>query len=70
MTIVRDDEVRSGKPTVKGTRVSVDDVVTRFYDLGRSVSDISSDLGISEEDVEEVLRYYHGEDRNNSGVEA
>lgn len=70
MAIVRDEEIRSGRPTVKGTRVSVDDVVTRFYDLGRSVSDISSDLGVSEEGVEEVLRYYHGEDRNNSSVEA
>jgi uncharacterized protein (DUF433 family) len=59
MTIVRDPGVRSGDPVVEGTRITVGDVAERFYKLGRSSSSIASDLGISEEEVEEALRYYH-----------
>lgn len=44
--IVRSDGVRSGKPVIEGSRVTVGDVVERFYGLGRSLEDISSDIGV------------------------
>ncbi len=58
MAIVKDEDVRSGKPTVKGTRVTVEDIVETFYQVGRSVSQTASDYGIPEESVEEALRYH------------
>lgn len=61
MVIVRKDEIRSGKPVVQGTRVTVGDIAERFYRLGRSVDDIASDLGVSEDEAEEALRFYHRE---------
>jgi uncharacterized protein (DUF433 family) len=59
--IVRKDGVRSGKPVIEGSRITVVDVADRFYDLGRSLEDISSDLGIDEGEAEEALRFYHRE---------
>ena len=70
MAIVIDEDVRSGSPTVQGTRVTVEDVVKRFYELDRGLRDIASDLGISEEEAEEALRYYHREVVEDSGVQA
>ena len=72
MTIVRNDDVRSGKPVVDGTRVTVGDIVERFYSLGRGSSQIASDLGVDESDVEEALRYYHNEvlSRSEPAIEA
>lgn len=72
MVIVKDESIRSGSPTIEGTRITVGDIVDRFYDLGRSSSDIASDLGIEESDVEEALRYYHDNvvDEKRSGIEA
>jgi uncharacterized protein (DUF433 family) len=59
MTITKEDEIRSGKAVVKDTRVTVEDVVETFHELGRSVSEVSDDFDISEEEVEEALRYSH-----------
>ena len=72
MTIIRNKQIRSGKPTIKGTRVTVGDIVDRFYRLGRSSKKIAEDLNIEESDVEDALRYYHDEvlDQNASGIEA
>lgn len=73
MAIVRDESVRSGKPVVEGTRVTVSDIAERFYQLGRSSSSIASDLSISEEEVEEALRYYHDhvlDEKTGSAAEA
>ena len=73
MTVVRDQGVRSGKPVIEGTRVTVGDVAERFYKLGRSSSVIASNLGLSEDQVEEALRYYHNqlvEDETGSVAEA
>jgi uncharacterized protein (DUF433 family) len=68
MTIATDDEIRSGKAVVKGTRVTVEDIVETFHKLGRSVSEVSQDFGISEEEVEEALRYSRS--RNSTEVKA
>lgn len=57
MAVVRNKDVRSGKPVVKGTRVTVKDISETFYDLGRSVEEVSDDFNITEEEVEEALRY-------------
>ena len=72
MTIIRNEQIRSGKPTIKGTRVTVSDIVDRFYRLGKSSSGIAKDLNITEDDVEDALRYYHNEvlDQTPSGIEA
>ena len=68
MTIAPDDEIRSGKAVVKGTRVTVEAIVETFHKLGRSVSEVSQDFGISEEEVEEALRYSRS--RNSTEVKA
>ena len=57
MTFVKDKEIRSGKPVVKGTRVTVEDISETFYELGRSVKEVSKDFNITEEEVENALRY-------------
>ena len=57
MVIVKKPGVRSGKPVIKDTRVSVEDVSETFYELGRSVEEVSDDFNITEEEVEEALRY-------------
>ncbi|NMI89102.1 DUF433 domain-containing protein [Nanohaloarchaea archaeon] len=59
--IVRRERVRSGKPVIEGSRITVTDVADRFHDLGRSLEEISSDLGIDEQEAEEALRFYHRE---------
>lgn len=70
--IVRKKDVRSGKPTIEGTRVTVGDIVERFYGLDRSLQDIASDLDIDEVEVEEALRFYNREiiDDDKFSVEA
>ena len=57
MAITKDEEIRSGKPVVKDTRVTVGDIIETFHDLGRSVSEVAEDFNITEEEVEEALRY-------------
>jgi len=59
MTVIRNDEIRFGKPTLKGTRITVEDVAETFYDVGHSVSQIAEDYGISESEVEEALRHHN-----------
>jgi uncharacterized protein (DUF433 family) len=61
LAITRNDEVRDGKPVVEGTRITVGDIIERFYSLGRSTDQITSDLGVENSEVEEALRYYHRE---------
>ena len=57
MTIVKSEDVKSGKPVVDGTRVTVEAIVERFYSADMSISDISTSLGVSIEAVEEALRF-------------
>jgi len=56
MAIVQSEKIRSGKPTVQGTRVAVEDIVETFYKLDRSVEQVAEDFNISREQVEEALR--------------
>ncbi len=59
MTIIQSDDIRNGKPVIEGSRVTVEDVVRRFFELGRSIATIAADLGLDEDEVEEALRYHH-----------
>ena len=68
MAITKDKEIRSGKPVVKDTRVTVQDIIETFHDLGRSVSEVAEDFNITEEEVEEALRYNRS--RNSTEVKA
>ena len=69
MNVIRNDEIRFGKPTLKGTRVTVGDIAETFYEAGRSVSQIAEDYSITESEVEEALRY-HNSDRSQQEVTA
>lgn len=64
MTIVKDQDIRFGKPTVQGTRIAVKDVVETFYDAGRSVKEIAEDYQIEEKEVEEALRYHRNREKD------
>ena len=57
MGISKTEGVKSGKPVIKGTRFTVEDISGTFYQVGRSVREVSEDFGITEEEVEEALRY-------------
>lgn len=70
MTIVEDKDIRFGKPVIDGTRVAVEDVVESFYDAGRSTADIAEDFNVSEEEVEEALRYHHEQEHVDQPVTA
>lgn len=61
--IIQSPKIRNGKPTIEGTRVTVEDVVTRFYEDERSEQQIADDLGLTEEQVEEALRYHYAQQR-------
>lgn len=64
MAVVKKEKVRSGKPVIKGTRVTVEDISETFYELGRSVEEVSEDFNIAEEEVEEALRYTKSQQSN------
>ncbi|MFB6191284.1 MAG: DUF433 domain-containing protein [Candidatus Nanohaloarchaea archaeon] len=74
MTIVKDPDIRFGKPTIEGTRITVGDVAERFYKQGRSSDEIAESLDLEVEQVEEALRYYHNDileaDVSDTGAEA
>ncbi|MFB6145697.1 MAG: DUF433 domain-containing protein [Candidatus Nanohaloarchaea archaeon] len=59
MTIVKKESIRSGKPVIKGTLVTVEDIAETFYSVGRSIDQISEDYNISKEEVEEALDQEH-----------
>ncbi|MDY6774096.1 MAG: DUF433 domain-containing protein [Candidatus Nanohaloarchaea archaeon] len=59
MTIIQNENIRVGKPVIEGSRVAVEDVVESFYERGRSREEVAEAYNISEEEVEEALRYHH-----------
>ena len=64
MAIVQSEKIRSGKPVVQGTRVTVEDIIETFYKLDRSVDEVASDFGIDKRDVEQALRYHLSDNVN------
>ncbi|MDY6768822.1 MAG: DUF433 domain-containing protein [Candidatus Nanohaloarchaea archaeon] len=59
MTIIQNKNIRVGKPVIEGSRVAVEDVVEAFYERGKSREEVAEAYNISEEEVEEALRYHH-----------
>ncbi|MDY6769838.1 MAG: DUF433 domain-containing protein [Candidatus Nanohaloarchaea archaeon] len=59
MTIIQNEDIRVGKPVIQGSRVAVEDVVEAFYERGKSQEEVAEAYNISEEAVEEALRYHH-----------
>ncbi len=54
--IVINPKVRHGKPTIEGTRITVDDVLG-WLESGMSYGQIEEEYGISQKDIIEVIRY-------------
>ena len=54
--IVTDDSVRFGKPIIRGTRITVDEVVGRLA-TGLTQAEVAADFDIDLEDVRAALRY-------------
>lgn len=59
MAIVKNEDVRAGKPVIEGSRVAVEDVVESFYDREKSREQVAEAYGITEKEVEEALRHHH-----------
>jgi uncharacterized protein (DUF433 family) len=53
--IVADPEIGSGKPTFKGTRKSVDNII-RTFERGHTVDEVAQKWGLSSEAVIEALQ--------------
>ncbi len=54
--IVVDPKVMVGKPVIRGTRVTVSEIVNRVAQ-GQTFQDVTEDLGISTEDIKAALTY-------------
>ena len=54
--IVRDQEVRFGKPVIRGTRVSVVDIL-RALRSGWTIDEVAEEFRIPREAVIEAIRY-------------
>lgn len=59
MTIVQSEDIRVGKPVIAGSRVAVEDIVESFYQQGKGQAEVAAAYNISEEEVEEALRYHY-----------
>lgn len=54
--IVIDERIRFGKPVIKGTRVSVDEVLGALAS-GMTHGEIEKEYGVTEEGIKAALRY-------------
>ncbi len=57
--IVIDDDVRHGKPIVKGTRITVDEVLG-MLESGMSTQEIHEEYGLTEDEIRAVISYVAG----------
>jgi uncharacterized protein (DUF433 family) len=57
--IVINPEIRLGKPTIKGTRVTVEEVVGAL-ESGMDFSDIEKEYGVTQEQTQAALSYLSG----------
>ena len=48
--IIIDEKIRHGKPTIEGTRITVDDVLG-WLESGISYEEIEQEYGITQEDI-------------------
>ena len=56
--VIRDPELRDGRPIIAGTGVTVRTVVG-YYKLGMTPEEISDEMGIALSGVYGALAYYH-----------
>ncbi len=54
--IVIDEDIRHGKPIIKGTRITVDEVLG-MLESGMTKEEIEEEYGLSEEDIRAVISY-------------
>ena len=54
--IVIDEDIRHGKPIIKGTRITVDEVLG-MLESGMTHEEIEEEYGLSEEDIRAVISY-------------
>jgi len=54
--IVIDDKIRHGKPIIKGTRITVDEVLGALIG-GMAYEEIEREYGVEREDILAVLEY-------------
>ncbi len=54
--IIIDEKIRHGKPIIKGTRVTVDDVLG-WLENGMDYEEIEEEYKITKEDILAVIRY-------------
>ena len=54
--IVVDPKIRHGKPTIAGTRITVDDVLG-WLEAGMTYEEIEQEYGITKEQVVVVIHY-------------
>ncbi len=57
--VIIDQDVRHGKPIIKGTRITVDDVLG-MLESGMSRKEIKEEYRLSDEDIRAVIRYVAG----------
>jgi len=54
--IIIDQKVRHGKPTIAGTRITVDDVLG-WLESGLTYEEIEQEYSLTKEDILSVIRY-------------
>ena len=63
--IVIDKKIRHGKPTIEGTRITVDEVLG-MLETGMTYDEIKKEYGLKKEDIIAVIKYaasfVHGEE--------
>ena len=56
--IIIDREIRHGKPTIEGTRITVDEVLG-WLEAGMTYDDIKKEYGLTKEHIIAVIKYSH-----------
>lgn len=56
MEIVINEKIRHGKPVIKGTRITVDEVLG-MLEGGMSYEEIKKEYGLTKEQILAVIRY-------------
>ncbi|PSQ49608.1 hypothetical protein BRD19_03200 [Halobacteriales archaeon SW_7_65_23] len=54
--VVIDEDVRHGKPIVKGTRITVEEILG-MLEAGLSFGEIEEEYGLSKEEIKAAIRY-------------
>lgn len=57
--IERQSDLRGGVPRIKGTRISVDDIVLMYTRMGQSLEEIAAQYDLPLAAVYAAMAYYH-----------